>query len=328
MPQSADELARARQLEQQRVARLAADAAGRAWAGIDPDNIAESWALRLPEPVAALTAAQQIAAGGADAYVEASLVAQGVEASADGMVIASSLAGVASDGRSLLTLLYQPAIRTLEAIGAGAKPADALLTGRVSLDMIVRTQVADAGRVATGVGVTARNGAGYVRQLNPPSCSRCAILAGRFYRWNQGFQRHPRCDCIHVPTTRAEWRASRRGTPEEYFASLSRAEQDRIFTQAGAQAIRDGADMGRVVNARRGMQTASYGIHRFRSTTEGTTVRGAFGRARRDGKLVRRDGQRVRSTTAVRLMPEQIYLEARGDRDEAIRLLRLHGYLL
>jgi hypothetical protein len=30
----------------------------------------------------------------------------------------------------------------------------------------------------------------------------------------------------------------------------------------------------------------------------------------------------------VRLMPEQIYLEAAGDRAEAIRLLRLHSYLL
>jgi hypothetical protein len=29
-----------------------------------------------------------------------------------------------------------------------------------------------------------------------------------------------------------------------------------------------------------------------------------------------------------RLMPEQIYREAHGDRGEAIRLLRLHGYLM
>lgn len=35
---------------------------------------------------------------------------------------------------------------------------------------------------------------GYVRMLTPPSsCDRCVILAGRWYRWNQGFERHPMC---------------------------------------------------------------------------------------------------------------------------------------
>jgi hypothetical protein len=29
----------------------------------------------------------------------------------------------------------------------------------------------------------------------------------------------------------------------------------------------------------------------------------------------------------VRLMPEQIYVEAGGNRHEAIRLLRVHGYI-
>jgi hypothetical protein len=77
-----------------------------------------------------------------------------------------------------------------------------------------------------------------------------------------------------------------------------------VFGQAGAAAIRDGADLGQVVNARRGMYTAAG-----RSlTVESTTRRGVA-----PGK--------------VRLMPEQIYREARGDRDEAIRLLKRFGYL-
>jgi hypothetical protein len=107
-----------------------------------------------------------------------------------------------------------------------------------------------------------------------------------------------------------------------------------VFTAAGAQAIRDGADVAQVVNARRGMTVAAG----RRVTTQGTTRRALFGgyeidpdtgrlRRRRAAELQRVPGQRTRSVTAVRLMPEQIYAEAGGDRAEAIRLLRLHGYL-
>lgn len=48
-----------------------------------------------------------------------------------------------------------------------------------------------------------------------------------------------------------EFRAAFTG-PGDYFESLDRAEQDKIFTKAGAQAIRDRADINQVVNARRG----------------------------------------------------------------------------
>lgn len=299
MSPSAADLARRRQLEQQRIARLAADAAGEAWSRIDPGNISVSWMAKLDQPLTAVTGAQQLAATTADAYVGEALAAQGIEGAVDGAVVASRLAGIASDGRQLASLLYQPAIHTLQTISAGSPPTRALQAGRLSLDMIVRTQVADAGRAATGIGITAR-GVGYVRQLNPPSCARCVILAGKFFRWNTGFRRHPRCDCIHVPTTQG--RAGVLHTdPRGYFDGLSRAEQDRTFTRAGADAIRDGADMGQVVNARRGMTAAG-------TTTESTTRRG-----------VARPG---------RLMPEEIYRRSLGDRAEAVRLLRLNGYLI
>jgi hypothetical protein len=295
----AERVAAARLAGMQGLARAAASAAGDAWSRVDPGDVVRSWVRLLGRPLAALIGAQTIAARTADAYVDEALGAQDVDAEPAGRVVAGRLAGVASDGRQLESLLQQPAIRTLQAIGAGAAPGDALQVGRLSLDMIVRTQVADAGRTATGVALAAR-GVGYVRMLNPPSCSRCAILAGRFYRWNAGFSRHPRCDCIHVPTT--EGRAARlRSDPRSYFDSLTRTDQDRTFTRAGAEAIRDGADMSQVVNARRGMTPAG-------TTTESTGRRG-----------VARPG---------RLMPEEIYRRAQGDRTEALRLLELHGYLI
>ena len=60
-----------------------------------------------------------------------------------------------------------------------------------SFDRLVTSLVADAARGAESVSIATRPRVGYVRYLSPPSCSRCAILAGRFYRWSTGFLRHP-----------------------------------------------------------------------------------------------------------------------------------------
>jgi hypothetical protein len=149
--------------------------------------------------------------------------------------------------------------------------------------------------------------------LVPPSCSRCALLAGLRYAWNAGFDRHPACDCIAIPA--AEDSADDlRTDPAAYFASLSVAEQDRVFTKAGAEAIRAGADINQVVNARRGMYTASG----RKLTRTGATTRGFAGQ-----RLGARSGR-----PATRLMPEEVFRQANGDRDDAIRLLRQHGYLI
>lgn len=145
-----------------------------------------------------------------------------------------------------------------------------------------------------------RHVAGYVRMLVPPSCSRCVVLAGNFYRFNAGFERHPRCDCRHIPAAEALAGDLALDT-RAYFDSLSEAEQRRVFTVAGAEAIRDGADIGRVVNARRGMYTAQVGGRRVLATT-------------------------AVSGSRVRLMPETIVRVA-PNRAERLRLLRLHGYI-
>jgi hypothetical protein len=271
-----------------------------------------------------------------------------------GLVVADALAGIASDGRDLVTLLDQPAITTLTALGSGVPQARAMTAGYATLDMAVRTQVADAGRVADQVAIAARPRTGYVRMLNPPSCSRCVVLAGRWYRWNQGFRRHPRCDCTHVPS-REDTAGDLRTDPRGYFDSLDRAEQDRIFTQAGAESIRLGADIGQVVNARRGAAGLAPAGARITAeearalrggrvvgrltpvdvfgrpllvTSEGITTRGLAGArlgARETG--LKTSGRRYRSARAPRLMPESILQVADGNRDEAIRLLRRFGYI-
>lgn len=139
--------------------------------------------------------------------------------------------------------------------------------------------------------------------------------------------------------------------PTAYFRSLSESDQNRIFTNSGAEAIRLGADPGQVVNARAGMSTAQvqsrgpgdrwtakgrleartvYGQQVF-TTTEGATRRGLAYRSMRDNRRnvspdIRIAGDRYARSRAPRLMPESI-LAIADDRADAIRLLKLNGYL-
>ncbi|MFF0823049.1 hypothetical protein ACFYUR_22030 [Micromonospora haikouensis] len=190
---SAAEVAQDHASARRRLALVAAGEAGRLWGLVDPGRIAASWLELLPRLMVLLTGAQQAVAGRADDYLDEVLAEQRVSARTEGRVSAQSLAGVASDGRDLADLLYQPAISTLVGIKGGASVEEALAGGGVGLDMLVRTQVADAGRVADQVAMVARpQVTGYVRMLVGKSCSRCAILAGRRYGWSAGFQRHPR----------------------------------------------------------------------------------------------------------------------------------------
>jgi hypothetical protein len=273
------------------------------WRRVDPDDISASWTRLLPELMVAFTGAQRAAAQQADGYLARVLGEQGVSGPIDGRPIPGALSGVAADGRPLDTLLANPRITALSAIQSGQTTARAMAAGYANLDMLLRTEVADAGRVADQIALTAHRGADvYVRMLVGKSCSRCAILAGRRYGWNASFNRHPRCDCIAIPG-REDSVDDLRTDPRRYFDSLPRQEQDRLFTKAGAEAIREGADPSRVVNSRRGMYVAGGRT----LTTEATTRAGVNRR--------------------LRLMPEQIFREANGNRDETLRLLRMHGYL-
>lgn len=280
-----------------RRARLVEREAARLWRQVDRSNIAGSWASLMLRLLIVVTETQRAAAAEADGYLTAvtGLDPPGVNADA--------LAGVASDGWPLDSLLLQPVVTAKVALARGATTTRAMTSGLAALQMIAATQVADAGRVADGIAVAATPRTSYVRMVVGATCARCLILAGRSYGWNRGFLRHPKCDCIHIPADEST-AGDLTTSPKAAFTAMDRAEQDRVFGAAGAEAIREGADMARVVNARRGMYTA--GGRRF--TTEATTRRGT--------------GRRVR------LMPEQIFTEANGDRAEAVRLLRLHGYLL
>ncbi|MEU9405042.1 hypothetical protein AB0E08_04940 [Streptomyces sp. NPDC048281] len=334
------EVALAQYRRQQLIVRRAVTRVQALWRRIDRGDISGSWQQLSPLLMAAVTEAQTQSARLADPYLDDVLSAEDADPTADGRVVPSALAGIASDGRPLLSLLYQPVIDWKVRMLAGQSMEDAFRGSLASALRITSTQVADAGRGATGVAMAGRRTIqGYVRVVQPPACSRCVILAGTEYGWNKGFQRHPRCDCIHLPTTLVA-RHQHRGfiDPDDYFRGLSRAEQDRVFGVAGARAIREGADMAQVVNARRGMTTMTAYGRDVLATTEGATRRGAFYRLER-ARTEERTGTRfARSRDDVRrglpqfqlrtprLMPEEIFRLAES-RDEALAMLRRFGYL-
>ncbi len=306
-------------------------AARRAWQAMTPD-FDGSWARIVRRLLMVLSAAQLNAARSAATYVPDVLEEQGIDAPAEGGLSPQAFVGVASDGRPLDTLLHTAVIRAKQAVADGLDPAAALDRGQRWLDMAVQTQVADANRAAVETVIASRTKlGGYVRMVNLPACGRCIILAGAFYRWNAGFDRHPGCDCRHIPA-REDTADELATEPRKAFDAMTREQQEKAFTVAGAEAIRLGADPTQVVNARRGMQTTVLHGRRALVTTEGITRRGEFGRTQTEFEAVRvgRRGyirnQVERRAKRARLMPETILKHAE-DREDAIRLLKLYRFI-
>lgn len=263
---------------------------------------------------------------------------QGLDSTAEGVVATTSLAGTASDGRDLRGLMDYTR-------------ADEVTPS--AFDLIVTTQLQDVARQTASIALGVRpHIEGYVRILNPPSCSRCAVLAGKFFRRNQGFDRHPKCDCRHIPASE-DTAGDLRSDPRAYFDSLPTADelakqypdltvqmrrdagifsQEDIFTKAGADVIRKGADIGQVVNARAGMSTSQPIL---RGKGERNTARGriakvdVFGQqmfTTTEGMTKRGIAYKARGRQYVRLMPESI-LEIADSEAEVLRLLKVHGYI-
>lgn len=330
---TAEEVAREHYRRQQRIVRRTANQMQALWRRLDVTDLDGSWQATAGGMVATVVAGQREAATQADPYVAAVIAADGLDSDPAGQLDAAAFAGVAADGRPLKSLFYEPVIDTKWRLQqAGQSAVESLLGGLEKLLRSAATEVADAGRTAAGASIAGnRTINGYIRVVNPPACARCIILAGTEYGWNAGFQRHPKCDCVHMPARLIARGRHHRGAFDShaYFKSLSHGEQNRIFTAAGAQAVRDGASLSSVVNARRGMYTAdSYG-RTVRATRESTTRRGQWYRAERQRAiqrgLVPRSGRGFRLTSP-RLLPEEIYRLAE-DRNEAIVMLRRFGYL-
>lgn len=331
--QATSDLGLTYQAQQARKARAAANRIQDLWWSLKGQDLSGSWNAGIgAQMVSTITAGQFASARGADDYVDAVTLAQGAVIDRAGRAQAAAFSGLAADGRSLHDLMYLPVVTTKTRIAAGQSFDDAMLAGLQQALMLSTSEVMQAGRGAVGASMIGqRTIQGYVRVVTPPACARCIVLAGKEFGWNTGFLRHPHCDCYHLPTTLIARNQHGRGflDPHDYFNGLSRAEQNRVFTAASAQAIRDGGDLTSIVNARRGMYTTTAYGRTVNATREGITRRGAFyhserARAIAEGR-VPRSGAGFRLRTP-RLMPDEIYRLAES-RDEAIAMLRRFGYL-
>lgn len=175
----------------QRLQRRSVIRARRAWDQLDPRYLSESWRAVLPLLALGIGDVQLDAAVAGTGYGAATLARRHEYEFPAAFVDPTAFVGVMDDGGDLSAALYSPIITTKRALAGGASLPAALSVGRDRLDQLAHSIITDTSRAAASVDVATRTAIGYTRMLNPPSCDRCAILAGRWYRWNAGFDRHP-----------------------------------------------------------------------------------------------------------------------------------------
>lgn len=258
-----------------------------------------------PRLVALLAAAQLGSARQGAAYVPEVLEEQGMTPKPMGRVRPEAFAGVAADGRPLDSLVSLTLLRS--------KAAGSLDAGASFLDSVVETEIADAHRGSIQVATVARPSTGYMRMVNTPCCKDCAVQAGKFFRANTGFLRHPNCKCYHLPTT----------DPGAYEGLMPEPHEITGLSEGERKALEAGGDYSQVINASRGAAKGKM------TTLEGTTRRGAaYGVLGGDRRSDRRSsGARYFRSSRQRLTPDAIY-KLSSTPEEARRLLVQHAYIL
>ena len=301
---------------QQRVNDAASQEVARIWRRMG-DDLDASWKRLAAPTLNVLVEAQRQVAVAALDYVPTVLAETDTPDRPQGRVRLDSFVGMASDRRPLETLSYGGVVKAKQSVANGSDVSAGLDAGADWMDLMVKLQVADAARQVVGVMTAARpNLSGTVRVLNPPSCQRCAILAGRVYRWSTGFERHPRCDCVNLPVRQAAW-AQAEGFLTDPMDAYRRGEI-RDLTKAQRAAIDEGADISRVVNVKRGMSTTYVPAKAGLVKPGQPDILGFL------ATLPRAVGTRESRRA---LTPEAIYRQANGDRARAIELLRENAYI-
>ena len=129
----------------------------------------------------------------AERYVSAVLADLGIAHEAPTSLDVTSFAGVAGDGRDVASLLYGSVIQTVKAqyapgmseLGRSQMLDRAVAEGLAWLESAATTVMADTARAAESAALAQRPWVrGWVRMIEPGACSRCVILAGKFYLYN------------------------------------------------------------------------------------------------------------------------------------------------
>lgn len=232
---------------QQSVTGTTAGAVSKLWRRMG-DEFDASWQSIRPDLLNVVQVGRAAAVAVAAPYTARVLKETGQADDPVGSLNLTAFTDTAPDGRDIGSLYDQSVIKVKKAVASGmTSEASLAMVGRW-MTMVTLTTLADTRRMVYEADIIQRPTlTGFSRMLNPPSCNRCIILAGKWFRWNEGFQRHPECDCIHVPASE-NVAGDIRTDPYAMFESMSPAEQERTFGRSEARAIREGSDIYRVTN--------------------------------------------------------------------------------
>lgn len=336
LPQSALEYGKSQRKEILAVLSLVQ----RQWRRMGPDFDAS---YNVIEPIlltAAFTAQERIAKG-ALAYIPDVMDEQSMDIPKTALYVAGAknFVGTAGDGLPVASLFYESIIKAKTSVGNGFTIPQALDSSGKWLTTATGTMLSDTGRSAEKVAGHARKVKLWVRMLEPPSCGRCVILAGKTSGSSEAFLRHPKCDCRNIPSSE-NVDDSPLTDPRAYFESLDAESRVKLMgSAANARAMDDGADLNQIINAYRksgGVRSAQVNGRNMKFTNEGITRRGyAYSQmskaeyVKAQGEIRRREGGSKRSQSrlkAPRMMPETIY-EVAKDQADAKRLLTLYGWI-
>jgi len=243
----------------------------------------------------------------------------------------NAFVGTAGNGLPTESLAYGAVIRAKTAIGAGVTTKEALAQGGQFMALSLGTMLSDTRRGMEGFETYSRPVSGYVRMLTPPSCGRCVILAGKHYRKNKGFARHPGCDCVHIPASE-NVAGDMTTDPQEYLSSLDDdALSKALGSQANAKAYSEyDADPFQIVNSyRAGIRKAQQYGRNIKYTTEGMTRRGLAYKQMQNVRSLSRGPTALetrRRVIAPRLMPESIF-SLNLSQERTASMLRDFGWL-
>lgn len=241
---------------QQRIAAVTVASLRRLVLRMGDDFDAGWWRIRA-RAVEALQLGRAATIHAAEPYMSAVLAETQQAGVPVGAVIPAGFLAAAPNGDQVVDTLDALPVKAKTAVGGGATVSEARIAAASWLGRVALTMLADTSRDVYQTDMISRpQVTGYVRMVSPGACSRCVILAGKRFLWNQGFQRHPNCNCRHIPASE-QVAGDMTTDPYAFFQSLSEKEQSRVFGKHNAQAIRDGADIYRVENIRmRGMKVS------------------------------------------------------------------------
>lgn len=177
---------------QQELKSKALAAVRREWARMGED-FDLSWMTVSPRVNAIVVEAKRLSAVNAVEYA----VAEGIEigmpvelpAPVNVAAFEASIAGV-----SVAEVTRRSVVTSKSAVASGLTSVDALRRGGAWLSRLTVNEItaSSSDALAATIAVSPTT-TGFVRMLNPPSCKDCLILAGKWFRWNEGFDRHPNC---------------------------------------------------------------------------------------------------------------------------------------